>query len=388
MRIPSLVILLLGASSCLAKNVLVLDGVGSPSHQVWMHSFTRSLAEHGYNVTSLSCQLVKGDSPNLHAYLLDGMFLTDDEDINFLDMTSMGTLGKLLFFTEFTGPFEEVVTESSGWKAIMNFPKDFKFDLIIYDYIGVQTLLAFAERFPDAKLIGASAYPAIEYTNVATKAPSMPSFLPNMYMDDVEETFCSRMESFLIYIVNHLTLKYGWFPRADKGLKTKYPMTRTVREIYDSMVIQLVNYHPVLDFVTPIMPGVIPVGGLQIETPKPLPKDLEEVFATAEKGVILFSLGSNVKSEMLGEERLKEIIAALAEFPDYNIVWKIDLSKLQLKMPKNVFIKKWLPQNDILADKRLKLFISHAGGLSTQESTWHGQPMLALPVMFDQFPVS
>lgn len=31
--------------------------------------------------------------------------------------------------------------------------------------------------------------------------------------------------------------------------------------------------------------------------------------------------------------------------------------------------------------------MTHAGGLSTQEATWHGIPMLAMPVFLDQFGV-
>lgn len=387
-----LVVLVTKSVTNATKNVLIVDPVGSPSHQVWMHSLTRAVANHGYNVTSLSCKLMKNPPPNLHTYFIDNVYhepVEGEEDVNFLELTSMTPLEIIIFFTKYTAVYEDIFLESSGFKAIWNFPKDFKFDMIIYDYIGGYSLLSLADRFPEAKLIGASAYPAIEFTNVVTGAPGTPSFLPNMYMYDVEETFASRLESFFIHAVNHLVLKFSWFPTADAALERHNVSTkRSIREIYDSTVIQLTNYHPVLDFVSPIMPGVIPVGGLQIEKPQPLPAELEQVFASAEKGVILFSLGSNVKSEMLGEERLNEIIEALRQFPEYHFVWKIDLAKLKLTIPKNVFIIKWLPQNDILADKRTKLFISHAGGLSTQEATWYGVPMLALPVMFDQFPVS
>lgn len=374
---------------CEASNVLVLDTVGSPSHQVWMHRLTRAVAEHGYNVTTLTCKVIKDTPVNLHVYHLDGFYQTEDEDpVNFLDMTGMTSIQSYVYFTDFLSQMDYIAMESLAVKQIMDFPKDFQFDLIIYDYLGPAAFLVLADRFPKARLIGASAYPAIEYTDKITSAPHFPAFIPNLYMDDVKETFISRLESFLIYAFTDFTHKYQFYPASEKTVRGYYPLSRSLLDIEASTSIVLINHNPVLDFVMPVMPAVIPVGGLQIHDPKPLPDDLEEIFAKAEKGVIHFSLGSNVKSELLGEERLTAIVAALAQFPQYHVVWKIDMSKLDLKIPKNVFIKSWLPQNDILADKRTKLFISHAGGLSTQEATWYGKPMLALPVMFDQFPVS
>lgn len=371
------------------KNVLFLDSVGSPSHQVWMHSLTRAVASHGYNVTTITCQQIKEAPENLHVYHWHEVHQAhDDEEIDFLQMSSMRSWERFNFFAAFLEDMDQLAMDSIAVKAILNYPQDFKFDLIIYDYLGPAAFLVFADRFPRARLIGASAYPFIEYSDKITKAPHLSAFIPNTYMDDVEEKFCSRLENFLGYLYNDFMQNYKIYPQSEKVVNKYYQLKRSLAEITASTIIVLANHNPVLDFVTPIMPAVIPVGGLQIQKPKPLPKDLEEIFANAEKGVILFALGSNVKSEMLGRERLEAIIAALSQFSEYNIVWKIDLSKLDLKIPKNIYIKTWLPQNDILADSRTKLFISHAGGLSTQEATWFGQPMLALPVMFDQFPVS
>ena len=45
----------------------------------------------------------------------------------------------------------------------------------------------------------------------------------------------------------------------------------------------------------------------------------------------------------------------------------------------------WLPQNDLLAHKDIKAFVSHLGHGSLYESAYHGVPVVAVPLCFDQF---
>lgn len=64
------------------------------------------------------------------------------------------------------------------------------------------------------------------------------------------------------------------------------------------------------------------------------------------KGFVYFSLGSNVKSSQLASDMLEKITKALEKVP-YNVLWKFEKDEL-LGKPKNVMIKKWLPQQDVL----------------------------------------
>lgn len=65
------------------------------------------------------------------------------------------------------------------------------------------------------------------------------------------------------------------------------------------------------------------------------------------------------------------------------VIFKWESDELPEK-PDNVLIGNWLPQNDILASPRVKVFVSHCGLGSVVESKYHGVPIVAMPIFADQ----
>ncbi|ESN97950.1 hypothetical protein HELRODRAFT_125432, partial [Helobdella robusta] len=50
----------------------------------------------------------------------------------------------------------------------------------------------------------------------------------------------------------------------------------------------------------------------------------------------------------------------------------------------NLLIQPWIPQNDLLADSRIKLFVTHGGFNSMMESVYHAKPVIVFPFVHDQ----
>lgn len=67
-------------------------------------------------------------------------------------------------------------------------------------------------------------------------------------------------------------------------------------------------------------------------------------------------------------------------------MWKFENDGDSLgDIPANVMIRKWMPQNDILAHPNVILFIGHGGMFGTMEALYHGVPLLSIPFFGDQF---
>lgn len=146
-----------------------------------------------------------------------------------------------------------------------------------------------------------------------------------------------------------------------------------------------VNSHFSFHKPKPLMPGIINIGGFHIKEPRPLPNDLNEFLNGADNGAIYFSLGSYLNSSLLNPSTLEAIIKVFENLKQ-RIVWKSDLEDVDA-LPKNVFVRKWLPQSDILAHKNLILFISHGGLFSVFESIHKAVPMLITPMYSDQVSI-
>ncbi|EPB75471.1 glycosyltransferase family 28 protein [Ancylostoma ceylanicum] len=126
------------------------------------------------------------------------------------------------------------------------------------------------------------------------------------------------------------------------------------------------------------------VGGSTLHDPKALPEDLDKLL-NERSATVLFSLGSIAQSKDMPSWLKNDIIETFASFPNVTFIWKYEGDDTSsFNAVPNIHPMKWVPQTDLLADKRLSLFITHGGMNSMLESMFHGKPMIVIPLFGDQ----
>ncbi|XP_062550536.1 UDP-glucosyltransferase 2-like [Armigeres subalbatus] len=388
----AIILLLVACSLTRAANILYIDGVASPSHFIWHKALIHALAAKGHNVTALSVDVEDKPVQNVTYIKLEGVYeslLSEEEgslEMDFFEIGDMNTLSVLYMFNEYTVLGCKFTLNTKGLKQLLDYPRDFKFDLIISDYLNGPCVSSVAQhRFGRPPLIGATAFHGLTTTTPMTGAYSYSASVPNHEFNHPQAmSYCKRFENFVYNHFEELSKVYYMLPQVDKIVRKEFPDIPYVGDLEKETRIVLLNSNPVIQYSEPTMPNVISVGGMQIVKSKELPDDLKKVVENAKNGAILFSLGTNLRSDMLGDERLIEILNAMGHFPEYQFLWKFESDKMPIEVPKNVYIRKWMPQNDLLAHPNVKLFITHSGLLSTQEAVWNGVPIIGFPVFADQ----
>lgn len=195
------------------------------------------------------------------------------------------------------------------------------------------------------------------------------------FSERLVNTFVSRVEDFF----------YGFFhlPNQNRLYKKYFPNAKnSFYEMHKNSAIIFINNHVSSSSARPYMPSIIEIGGVHVDPPKPLPKDIQQFLDSATDGAILFSMGSIIKGTQWTEEYREAFIKAFGKLKQ-KVLWKYEAEVLPNK-PDNVMISPWIPQRDVLAHPNVKLFITHGGLLGTTEAVVEGIPVLAIPIYGDQ----
>lgn len=257
-----------------------------------------------------------------------------------------------------------------------------KFDAVIIQLFKNDAFFGFAHHF-NAPLILFSNAGVTNWINPLVANPAPPSYVADAGLNYASRmTFFQRLRNFIYIIADSLNTHFIFNPKINEIYRKYFPNGPELNELRYNVSLVLANSDLSMNEPAPRVPAIVDVGGFHLKPPQKLPADLQEFLDNAKDGVVYFSMGSNLKSADLPQEKKDALLKAFSKLKQ-KVLWKWEEDTLP-NQPANVKIGKWLPQQEILAHPNVKLFITHGGYLSSTETVYHGKPILCLPILGDQ----
>ncbi|XP_019872391.2 UDP-glycosyltransferase UGT5 [Aethina tumida] len=378
-RMTRLFLVLLLISVVYSANIFFYSPACSKSHYIWNYALVSGLIARGHNVTFFDAFSKQMPETDLY-HPVDYKHFNIEGDPEKFPKSNL--VLQIPHFMVLMGQLCDLVYKSENLDSILKNKDKYKFDLVITDITSVPCGIAPLHAFPDIPIVGVTAFLLPPEFSHVFGNNLQPAYIPQYFSDVTDDmSFTDRVYNFLATYGAEFGYYYYW-NEFEEAAKNKYGLEHApYMKNIDRISLLLANTHPLLDYPQPMPPNIIPVGGLHAKPAKKLPKDLQKILDDSEDGIIIFSLGTNVISDKLSPEKRKTLLDAFKQLKQ-NVLWKFE-SDIQ-NLPKNVIVRKWLPQNDLLAHPNVVLFIGHGGALSTQEALYHGVPVIGVPFIFDQ----
>ncbi|XP_017778437.1 PREDICTED: UDP-glucuronosyltransferase 2B13-like [Nicrophorus vespilloides] len=365
-------------------NILGVTTLISHSHHLWNEKLTEGLLKNGHNVTLLSHDMARIKHINYTVLHLEGGYKKIRELYNYEESLFRPETIDIPNFWKMLGIVCAHDLSTEGLKTLMKYPEDYKFDLIIWDLIGGECLYPLIKRFGNPPVVGVSPFGLQPYISsmMGSHYFNYIPFYGASYSDRTMSFWDRLRNTFSINYLNYLRI-ISHLPKMQMLANDHFgsSLTEPPMEVERNFSLALVNSDAIFNFPEAFPPNIISVAGLHIKPAKPIQKDLRKIFDTS-RGIILFSLGSNIQAESLKKNMMDHFNRCFETLP-YTVIMKFN-NTIPREFPQNVIVRPWLQINDILGHPKTKLFISHGGSLSTQEAMYHGVPIVGIPFFVDQ----
>ncbi|CAH0391320.1 unnamed protein product [Bemisia tabaci] len=388
-----IVILCCGAN---AFNVLILSPVPSFSHQRPILTLTENLVKKGHRLFVVSPNKASDLEQNANYTFVDLSFLYDffkdkEEDGH---ISVQRQISKWNLYSSIFGIGPKIAESHLTSEQFLQFKRRVEQEGIKFDVVMIQSILApylvpIARLLAgDAPIVSISSYAMDWLAEDALGSPVHLSFLPSVFGHYTDKmNLWQKLENWFshTFIVSGVKKNIGTAAR--RFLTDVYGLNATFvdESPWERIGLTLITSNSLYYYPRLIGPNVVEVGPLHVGAPGKLPTVLQNWLDGAKRGVIYFSLGSNMKSKSLAPDALENFLEFFRGLPaGYRVLWKWESDQKIPGQSDNIFTQKWMPQSSVLAHPKVKLFITQGGLQSFQEAVHFGVPTVTIPWFIDQ----
>ena len=376
------------ASNVEGGNYLFYLPFSSRSIKLGFMPMARELARRGHNVTMVCPHKDKKSIPGITEIIHSSPFdeISSQVSDNVLLEQGSATDLPVSAMIEATITANREALASPEMQQILTDPS-IQFDVVMTIPAFGNEAGNFVAEAKNASLVWFLSIPILmPWVASAVGSPSNPAYMPcPMVPYGMAMSFKERLVNTIASAALALGRTYYVLPKVSAMLLEVLPWLTEAPDLdYLSKKTALVIYHgsPFTgDGLRPLAPNIIQAGLMSCFPGGALEGELREWVEGAEHGVIYLSFGSVVKASKMPESRRLLLLNVLTRLKQ-RVIWKWE--KEMTDLPANVKTFAWLPQTDVLSHPNVKLFVTHGGAGSIQETICHKTPIVGIPLMGDQ----
>nr|XP_029709428.1 UDP-glucuronosyltransferase 1-9-like [Aedes albopictus] len=377
--------------------ILLISAFPGMSHWLTFEHVVNELLERGHEITAISNYRLKRQ-PSNHTLGLYREVLIEPV----FDFESDLPMESYYRPSSFTNPYYKLkilwwlglATTRHAFEAdnVQRFMREegLRFDLVIAEQFAQEAFLMFGHKF-DAPIVTINTLGYTDYIDRSFGMITPLSFVPHFFTEFTDEmNFYERCYNVILTVYDWAYRKFVYLPQHNAVAKQYFGTPNnaaeglpSVEELEKNVSVILSNNHIISFRPRPKMIGMVDIAGLHIRPPNDLPQDIKEFVESSTKGTIYINFGTFLRSSAMPPDTLEVFLQVFRNLPQYNFLWKWETDKAP-KLPPNVLLRKWIPQNDVLAHPGIKLFITHGGIFGAQEAIYWAKPMLFVPFYGDQ----
>ncbi|XP_068619144.1 UDP-glycosyltransferase UGT5-like [Battus philenor] len=367
-----------------AARLLAVLPTNTRSHYAMYGRLIEALAKRQHHITVLSHFPMKNQPPNIEEISLAGTIP---------EITNNLTKQHNNFMPDFISNLEQImkecvhacetVSQLPAVKALTN--STLRFDLVIVEVFGSECFLPFGTIFR-APIVGILSSVPLPWVNEQLGNPEATAYVPAYMMGYGQHmTIWERLVNTIAVIWAKVLYKYKSQIPSQAISDRLFGPGPKLDILAKNYSLVLSNSHFSINDVRPLVPALVEVGGLHLDSSQTISRELKSLLDESSNGVIYWSFGSMSRIETIPYDQLVQIFEAMSELPQTVLV-KMNRRLLpgNLTVPKNLYALDWIPQYKTLCHPNVELFISHGGLLGTQEAVACGVPMLTVPLYADQ----
>lgn len=267
-------------------------------------------------------------------------------------------------------------------QALMHNPET-KFDVaMVIPFFGNEAGYYLAHKFNASLVLYFTGQVSLGWVDEAVGQPHNPAYLPTAILPFTSEmNFLQRAINTFGNFAFHKVLRNYYMIGSDRAILQKHFPDEEIPDLIElekTASLSMSFGHPLLmDGWRPVAPNHIFLGMMNCKQTKRLDANdtIGKFLDEATDGVIYVSFGTVIRGSMMSKEK-REMFLNTFKGQKEKILWKWETESME-DQPDNVMLSKWLPQQEVLAHPNVKLFITHGGQSSFQESLCHGKPVVS-----------